>query len=237
MIPKAPLQGEARRRPSEIFRKAAESPQPSIASRTGDRTLIAVFLIMICLPLAGLVVGLDRAFVLDENRNLAKWPELKLDRAALGALSNRFEAYFNDHFGFRKRLIYWLAVAKVRGLGVSSTSMVTLGSSGWLYFASESAVSSYRAVRPFSSLELEQFRCLLEARRDWLAARGIHYLMIIPPNKDTIYPEFVPRSANKVHTRSRSRSGLLDYMKERSSTQIPRPMTCGGRSALKEFMT
>jgi alginate O-acetyltransferase complex protein AlgJ len=102
---------------------------------------------------------------------------------------------------------------------VSSTSTVTLGSSGWLYFASESAVSSYRAARPFSTEQLEQYRCLLEARRDWLAARGIRYLMIIPPNKDTIYPEFVTRSFNKLHSRSRL-DQLLDYMKERSSVLI-----------------
>ena len=97
--------------------------------------------------------------------------------------------------------------------------MVTLGSSGWLYFASESAVSSYRAARPFSSEQLEQYRRLLEARRDWLAERGIRYLMIIAPNKDTIYPEFVPRSFNKLHSRSRL-DQLLDYMKERSSVLI-----------------
>ncbi len=171
MIPRARLKVESRRRPSEIFRKAEALPRRSGGSRIGDRTLIAVFVIMICLPLLGLVLGLDRGFVLEENRNLAVWPVLKLDRATLAALSSRFEVYFNDHFGFRKRLIYWLAIAKVHGLGVSSTSTVTLGSSGWLYFASESAVSSYRAARPFSTEQLEQYRCLLEARRDWLAAR------------------------------------------------------------------
>ena len=219
MIPRARLKEESRRRPSEIFRKAAALPQRSSGSRTGDITLIAVFVIMICLPLLGLVLGLDRRFVLEENRNLAARPALKLDRATLGALSSRFEAYFNDHFGFRKRLIYWLAISKVHGLGVTSTSMVTLGSSGWLYFASESAVSSYRGTHPFSPEQLEQYRRLLEARRDWLAARGIRYLMIVPPNKDTIYPEFVPKSYNKVHSRSRL-DQLLDYMKERSNVVI-----------------
>ena len=60
--------------------------------------------------------------MLEENRNLAARPELKLDRAsARGVIRAGFEAYFNDHFGFRKRLIYWLAIAKVRGLGVTST--------------------------------------------------------------------------------------------------------------------
>jgi alginate O-acetyltransferase complex protein AlgJ len=219
MISRVRLKDEARRRPSEIFRKARALPRFSRASRASDMTLIVVFLMMICLPLAGLVLGLDRSFLLEENRNLAVQPELKLDRATLGALPGRFEAYFNDHFGFRKRLIQWLALVKVKGLGVSSTPMVTLGSSGWLYFGSESAVSSYRSAHPFSSEQLEQYRRLLEARRDWLAARGIRYLVIIPPNKDTVYPEFVPPSYNKLRSRSRL-DQLLDYMNERSSVLI-----------------
>ncbi len=219
MISRARLKGEARRRPSAVFRKAAGSPQTSTLSRSGDFTLIAVFVVLISLPLAGLVLGLDRAFVLEENRNLVARPELKLDRAALGSLPGRFEAYFNDHFGFRKRLIYWLAVAKVQGLGVTSTPGVTLGSNGWLYLASDAAVLSYRAARPFTPAELEAYRQTLEARRDWLAARGIPYLMVILPNKDTIYPEFMPAAYNKVNPRSRL-DQLMGYMKDHSNVSI-----------------
>ena len=182
--------------------------------------LIAVFVVLISLPLAGLILGFDRAFVLEENRNLAPRPELKLDRAALAALPGRFEAYFNDHFGFRKRLIYWLAVVKVQGLGVTSTPGVTLGSNGWLYLASDAAVLSYRAARPFTPAQLEAVPAdSSRRRRDWLAARGIPYLMVIPPNKDTIYPEFMPAAYNKVNPRSRL-DQLVDYMKDHSSVSI-----------------
>ena len=47
--------------------------------------LVAMFLVLISLPLSGLILGFDRTFVLEENRNLATRPELKLDRAMLGA--------------------------------------------------------------------------------------------------------------------------------------------------------
>ena len=163
--------------------------------------------------------GFDRAFLLEENRNLAAWPDMKPDRATLGALSGRFEAYFNDHFGFRKRLIHWLAVAKVKVLGVTSTPVVILGSNGWLYFGSESALSSYRALRPFSLEQLEAYHQIIEARRDWLAVRGIPYVLIILPNKDTIYPEFMPAAYNEVNPKSRL-DQLLDYMKVHSSVLI-----------------
>ena len=159
-------------------RPPAHRLHASRASRHADLALIAVFVVVICLPLSGLILGLDRTFILEENRNLAAWPAIKTDRATLAALSGKVEAYFNDHFGFRKRLIYWLAIVKVQGLGVTSTPGVTLGTNGWLYLASDSAVQSYRVVRPFTSGQLEAFRQLLEARRDWLAARGIPYLLV-----------------------------------------------------------
>jgi alginate O-acetyltransferase complex protein AlgJ len=220
MMPRVRLVEEARRRPSEVFRKTAgSSPHASRAPRHGDLALVAVFLVLICLPLSGLMLGFDRTFILEENRNLAAWPAFKTDRAALAALPGKFEAYFNDHFGFRKRLIYWLAIVKVQGLGVTSTPGVTLGTNGWLYLASDSAVQSYRVVRPFTSGQLEAFRQLLEARRDWLAARGIPYLLVFAPNKDTIYPEFMPAAYNKLHPESRL-DQLLDYMKDHSSVPI-----------------
>jgi hypothetical protein len=166
-----------------------------------------------------MLFGFDRKFVLEENRNLAKRPVLTLSRQNISSLPARFEAYFNDQFGYRKRLIYWLALVKVQGLGVSSTPGVTVGKCGWLYLASDAALSSYRATRPFTSDQLEAYRQIIEARRDWLAARGIAYVFIIPPNKDTIYPEFVPRSYNRVNRTSRL-DQLVEFTKSRSNVTV-----------------
>ena len=178
-----------------------------------------IFSGLISLPLLGMILGFDRSFVLEENRILATRPELKLARRALGAFPARFEAYFNDQFGFRKRLIYWLALVKVQGLGVTSTPGVTLGRDGWLYLASDAAVSSYRATRPFTPSQLENYRQIVEERRDWLAARGIPYVLVIPPNKETIYPEFMPAAYTKVNSRSRL-DQLVDHMKSHSNVPI-----------------
>ena len=219
MVTRVHLVDEARRRPSEVFRKAGGSPHASKAPRFNDVAVIVMFLALICLPLSGLVLGLDRRFILDENRNLTSWPVIKADRATLGALSGKLESYFNDHFGFRKRLIYWLAIAKVQGLGVSSTPGVTLGSNGWLYLASDSAVQSYRAARPLfvRAARSEPANRRGEARMARLA--GIPYLLVILPNKDTIYPEFMPAAYNKLHPESRL-DQFLNYMKSRSSVSI-----------------
>ena len=218
MIKRVRLAAEVRRRPSEVFRKSDGSSQAPSAAR-GDQALCAIFVVMIGLPLAGLVLGIDRSFVLDENRTLAAQPALEPDRKALAALPTKLEAYFNDHFGFRKRLIYWLALAKVKGLGVTSARDVTLGRDGWLYFASDAAVASFRHTRPFTSAQLEEYRQTIEARRDWLASRGVPYVLIVAPNKDTIYPEFMPGAYTKVNPTPRL-DQLTQFMKERSNVPI-----------------
>ena len=132
-----------------------------------------MFLVLICTSPAGMIFGI-RPIVCAGGEPDSGDPA----RAEAGAPGDgvyfraKFEAYFNDQFGFRKRLIYWLAVVKVQGLGVTSTPGVTLGRDGWLYLASDAAVSSYRATRPFTPEKLERYRLILEARRDWLADAG-----------------------------------------------------------------
>jgi hypothetical protein len=166
-----------------------------------------------------MLFGFDRTFLLEENRILATRPALKLNRQVVSAFPARFEAYFNDQFGFRKRLIYWLALVKVQSLGVASTPGVTLGKSGWLYLASDAARSSFRATRPFAPDQLETYRQIIEARRDWLSARGVAYVLVIPPNKDTIYPEFMPHAYNRVNRATRL-DQLVDFMKSRSNVRV-----------------
>jgi len=211
--------GKLRRRPSQAFKKAVGAPGALPASAPADQALIAVFLLLIGLPLAGMIFGFDRSFVLEENRILATRPELKPTRRAMASFPAKFEAYFNDQLGFRKRLIYWLAVVKVSGLGVTSTPGVMLGRDGWLYLASDAAISSYRATQPFTPGQLEGYRQIIEARRDWLAERGIPYILIVAPNKDTIYPEFVPPAYNKVNQRSRL-DQLVEFMRARSTVEV-----------------
>ena len=118
-------------------------------------------------------------------------PELKLERGDLAEFPAQFEAYYNDAFGLRDPLIRGNNLARVSLLGVSTSSKVMIGKRGWLYYAAEGAVDDLGAVIPCRE-ELERWARALEERRDWLARRGIRYLVMFAPNKHTIYPEFCP---------------------------------------------
>jgi alginate O-acetyltransferase complex protein AlgJ len=199
------------RRPSETYHKPAGEP-PARSGRWQDNTLIVLFIIAISAPLIAMLLRFDSGFVLEENRALSSRPSLSLNRQSLSEFPAKFEAYFNDQFGFRRRLIHWQNLTKVAALGVAPSPKVVLGRNDWLFYG-DIELDYYRALRPFTPKQLEKWRHLLESRRDWLTARGIRYLVVIPPNKSTIYPEHMPSVYNKVeprHLKANSQLSVVD---------------------------
>lgn len=180
---------------------------------------IIIFIAALVLPVLGLALHIDISSPHSENRLPAPFPAFPRSPSAIGAFPEKFRAYFEDHFGFRNILIRWQALAKVRWLGVSSTSQVILGKDGWLFYAIERSVESYRGTDPLTPEQLARWRQILEARRDWLARRNIRYLFTIGPDKHTIYPEYMPDAINKVRRESRL-DQLIAYLREHSDIQV-----------------
>jgi hypothetical protein len=73
-----------------------------------------------------------------------------------------------------------------------SVYKVVVGRNGWLYWGELQMVDHFLGLARFSPPQLESWRLLLERRRDWLARQGIQYLVVIPPDKQTVYPDQLP---------------------------------------------
>jgi len=194
-----------------------------------DTVLVLVFLLAICLPAADALLDLDPTR-LAEKRRLAPPPVSRLSQPIEVSYTGAFESWWNDSFGFRRSLVVAYSRALL-ALGVSSTPSVIIGKSGWLFFAGDEALASYRAVRPFTEAELMQWQRRMERRQAWLAERGIRFLVVIAPNKETIYPEFMPASLNRVRDTTRL-DQLVAHMRARSSVAIVDP-----RAALRSAKT
>ncbi len=183
-----------------------------------DGTLIALFLLVLSLPLGARILNLQVGPEIVENRAVRRMPRVPGSLRALKRFPKRLEDHWNDTFGFRSVLIRWHSMAKV-ALGLTPSPRVILGKNGWLFLAE--VVDDYRGTHPFTGDELDQWRRELEARHDWLATRGIRYLFVVAPEKQTIYGEFMPEALNRVRTERRldqlrahlelySRVGILD---------------------------
>jgi hypothetical protein len=178
----------------------------SSVRRVVETLLIAAFLAAICLPLAGKLLPTEGSFALTENRRPAPFPTLRLSGSGWGwtvaSFPRRFERYWNDSFAFRWYLIRAHSLAKL-ALGASPSPKVLLGQEGFLFYAAEQSVDYFRVTKPFTDADLARWRDDLMRRHQWLAERGIRYLVVVAPNKETIYPEHMPPSLRPLREESR----------------------------------
>ncbi len=183
-------------------------------------TLVVGFLAAIWLPLMDSALGLGPASNFGERRTLAPWPEINWRLEEIRALPDALEAYYDDHFGFRDSLVQlnsWL-----RWLLVSNPfdTQVVVGKSGWLFLnVGGGLLDDFRAVRRYTDAELERIRHGLVERRDQVAELGARYLLVVAPEKQTIYPEMVPARVRRAAEPARL-GQLFDYLRATTDLEI-----------------
>jgi len=168
---------------------------------------VIVFLAFLCLPVA------DHFFDLAPTVNLMEptpdpLPPFSL-REAFKFFNVLQRGYLEKTFGFRKLLVREQNFLDVCGLGSASLYQnVIKGKGDWLFLAQENTtlnvVEDYRGSRLFTPEQLARWVDIYRDRRDWLAAQGIPYLIVVAPNKHTVYPERLPEQYNRVNPKNRT---------------------------------
>jgi alginate O-acetyltransferase complex protein AlgJ len=94
-----------------------------------------------------------------------------------------------------------------------------VGRDGWLFFSGNLVISQCARREVFSDQELENWRRLLEMRRDWLRARGAEHLFVVPPDKHTVYPEYLPDWLEMGTAPSKVQQ-LVNYLKSHPTVEM-----------------
>jgi hypothetical protein len=184
--------------------------------------LIALFLAAISLPFLQMQFRFYREFDNLENREMARFPDFQQD--GLGKYAHQLSAYLNDHFGFRPDLIRWNCLLRMRLLGTSPIPIVIPGRDSWLFYCAEAVpdgntLNDYLGTIPLSDDELTKLRQRLEANRQAFSQLGIPYLVVIAPNKSTVYGEYLLEG----HRMNR-RLTRLDQLEETLGLGSPLPV-------------
>jgi alginate O-acetyltransferase complex protein AlgJ len=167
--------------------------------------LAALFILTIVIGFAGSFRTPRAATNIFENRATEPLPPMPDSRIALREYPARFERFFDDRFGLRARLVdadHWV---KSIVFGVSPVSKVIIGKAGWLYFRGEDSKAFdrwYRGNETVPDATLIAARDELLRRQDLLASRGIPFLVIVVPEKYSVYPEFLPDWATRITPRT-----------------------------------
>ena len=166
--------------------------------------LVAGFLVIIALPLSANLAGKDGGDQKAENRDLAKFPQFEWAWHSVLAWPNGFDEWFQDHFGFRSKLVQWYGESRYYGLHVSPSSQVVRGKEGWLYYADDAGLDDYTNENPLPAGEVQNWRQTILRARDWCRAHAIAYVFTIPPDKPVIYPEYFDDSVRQLSPVSRA---------------------------------
>ncbi|MGE4535836.1 MAG: hypothetical protein AB7D37_02040 [Desulfovibrio sp.] len=153
-----------------------------------------------------------------------KLPALKLDPGTwLPWFNTVRHGYLERHYSLRGLLITWESYLDTFILASSSSSsQVVVGKDHWLFLAQDGARNILDDARSPYGLPKNAVALIaqeLERRREWLAARGIKYLVIVAPNKNTVYPEKLPDALRPVFADTHL-DRFSAYVKEHTKVDI-----------------
>ncbi len=156
-----------------------------------DRIIATLFALGVALPGLALISTWSNTTTRFENRPTAPWPTPAWSRSFTPA----FERAFADRFGGRDWLVRLHHGTMLQVFDASALATVMLGRDGWLYWLGEDGQSlarHFRGTETVPQRDIENTVAELSRRRDWLAERGIAYVVAVVPEKFTIYPEHLP---------------------------------------------
>lgn len=145
-----------------------------------------------------------------ENRLLSSFP--KFSWSAFLQYPEALNAYIEEHYSLRNTFFFLNSLLHSKVLKASALpDKVILGKHHWFYYNESNTVNDFRRLTPIDTAEMMNVVRILHSRKQWLQKRQIHYYILVPPNKERIYPEFMPSAYYQVNGVGHNR---LDFYKK-----------------------
>ncbi len=146
------------------------------------------------LPFIGMLFGLGAKST--ENRTMTGLPDLYTAEEDKIEANLNYTAelgeYYSDNFGFRQELVTANSLLNETLFGRSSNEKTTVGRDGW-YYLSET-LDDYTGVSAFSERGIYRLKKTLDLMNTFSEDGNITFAFFVAPNKNSIYPEYMPWS-------------------------------------------
>ena len=153
---------------------------------------IGIFGLVISTPCLWMAAGEKQVFSYTEKRTLATFPLLPGRLSQVRGFFIKVDNYLNDHFGFRELMVYrYQREVKKRFKNVERITKVTKGVDNWYFYTGNDMLKDFTGSNLRSDNELSEWLEDYRNKQKWLEQQGIQYLLIIPPNKMTIYGDLL----------------------------------------------
>ena len=177
----------------------------------------AIILLMIYIPFVSNVFYSNTDML--DNRVLNKKPE-----TFTRSFATDFENYYNDTFAGRKKLIKKLAKIKMK-LKFDSETFIH-GQDDWMFYDSGKVPDGYTLIDyfgaiQFSEAQLKEMAEGIKAAERYYKARGIDYVIVVIPNKENLYAEYMPERLQTERVSDESRMDkAVKYLQKHTDVKI-----------------
>jgi hypothetical protein len=127
-------------------------------------------------------------------------------------------ATFSSNFYGRLRLVRLVTDLRV-AIGDRVFANAIIGRDGWFFQASEDVMRDYQNDMPLSEKQLETIQQNLDKIAAHFKQQGISLVVVVAPNKGSIYPDYLPDEIQKLNQKSRF-DQVVEYLQQYGNTQI-----------------
>ena len=188
--------------------------------------IILMFCIAIFIPFLIGVFEKDKTLSSIEKRQLLQLPEIPKTINDIQAFPQTFDNYYSDQFGLRDWFIEYYKLTKF-SIGDSPSEDVTIGKNGWYFLGStkvgykryDDPIGDVRNINLYSQQDLKRLGKYMEALKTWLNNKGTEYVLVIVPNKHTVYFDQLPDYISKINDKSAT-DQLIEYLTEHTDIKV-----------------
>jgi len=161
-----------------------------------------LFLVALILPNIVQVLDLESSYTNNENRKYRTIPKFNLNSpiASIGALKN----YYLENFGLKTILVNNYIDFKTNALNENPIpNRVAQGKKGWFFLGNNynNVLNNSFGNNSFTKKDLINTINYLKGLKDYFNSKNIAFYVVIPPDKNKIYQEFLPYKLNQNPTK------------------------------------
>ena len=193
--------------------------------KAGPRIIFVVFIAVICA--SWIFWGLFLKYTDTEKskkKNLHPMPQIT-SVSDYEQFPKKFEEFIDDRFPFRSWLITASRTIDYLAFGNIQHDQVGVGKDGWLFYCYSEDGNPLGNYQGTDLLTEEQLAAVAEnclRQRDFLASRGIEFVIFIAPNKERVYWEKMPEHYGPPAENYRVLQ-IVNYLRENTDLRVVYP--------------
>lgn len=154
-----------------------------------------------------------------ENRELASFPVFSVSE--FDKYPQGITDYVDDNFPYKNQAVSADGYLGYKFLNSSSNDDVVLGKDGWLFYKGEDGGEylQYKRIKHYSEEQLEIMAMNLQELKQRAEDNGARFVLLIVPNKETIYPEYMPDNVGVADSTSNT-DEFVDFIRANTDTEV-----------------